>query len=80
MRTTAPDSPVRSTMSSNSEALVSRPLALIVYWNCWSPGTGGAPICPAETSRFCSRMAAMKSPGVIPRLASREGSSQIRMA
>ena len=35
-------------MFSNSSTSVSRPLVVTVYWNCWSVGAGGAPICPAD--------------------------------
>jgi hypothetical protein len=49
-------------------------------WNSVPLREGGAPITPAATWAFCSRIAAMTSLDVRPRAASFCGSSQMRIA
>ena len=43
-------------------------------------GVGGLPMLPAETSTFCSRIAAMMSEADSERAAARSGSIQMRIA
>ncbi len=59
--------------------LDSRPMVSRAIWNS-APGEGGAPIWPAATCRFCSRIARATSAVVRPRTASFSGSSHTRMA
>ena len=77
-RTISPSSPVLMTMSRNCCSSVRRPWALMASSNC-AFCAGGAPIWPAATCTFCSRMALMTSPLVSPRAASFCGSSHTRM-
>ncbi len=75
----SPDGPARMTMSPNSCSVLSRPCVFTEIWKLAWPGAGGAPTWPAATWTFCSRSAAITSPGVIEREASFSGSSQMRM-
>jgi hypothetical protein len=65
-------------MAANSSGSVSRPLVLMVSWNCWARSAGGWPIWPAATWTFCWAMAVTTSMAPSPRAASRAGSSQAR--
>ena len=71
--------PVFRTMSPNSSSVTSRPSAWIESVKSRAPGCGGAPIAPAETCTFCSRIARTISPAVIARAATWSGSSQMRI-
>src|ERR1700692_4339123 len=55
-------------MFANCSASISRPRVLMVYWKSWPLGTGGWPICPAATCKFCSRKTRITSPAVRFRL------------
>ena len=57
-----------------------RPCALIDTWSTEPAGVGGPPIAPAETSTFCSRLAATMSVADSERAAARSGSIQTRIA
>ena len=65
-RTTDPSGLARMMMLSNSLTLVSRPLVLMVSWNCWSCETGAAPIRPTGACTFCDWMAPATSLGETP--------------
>jgi hypothetical protein len=67
-------------ISSNSSAIVSRPLAVTGYSNVCPSGTGAPPILPAAAWRFSDCIAEITSSGVICWLAIRSGSSQTRIA
>ncbi len=79
-RVTAPSAEVRSTMSENSPSVCRRPWALTLSCSGTSVLLGDAPITPAATCTFCSRMARTTSEAVSPCWATFCGSSQTRMA
>ena len=56
-RTTSPFWPVLTTTSPNSSSFSRRPCVFSASWNS-EPSAGGAPIWPAATCRFCSRIGA----------------------
>ena len=74
-----PSGLARTMMRRNSSSLVSRPLVLIVSWNCWSWETGAAPMRPTAACVFCDLIASTISAGAILRLAIFCGSSQTRI-
>ena len=67
-------------MFSNSAGSLSRPTARTLTCRLWPAGAGCWPTWPAATCTFCSRSAATTSEALSPRLATRTGSSQSRMA
>ena len=77
---TAPPGAALTTMSPNSCSVVSRPLALIGSSKSAPVGEGEAPITPAATSAFCSRIALTMSLAERLRAATLSGSSQMRIA
>ena len=79
-RVTAPSGAVLRMMRPNSSAVVRRPRAFTENCMGTSPWVGDAPMMPAATWTFCSRMALTTSMAVRPRWATRLGSSQTRMA
>ncbi|MNR29997.1 hypothetical protein D3C85_1474220 [compost metagenome] len=66
-------------MSRNSSTVFSRPWALTLSCNGTSTGMGAAPMMPAATWTFCSRIAATTSAAVMLCRATFCGSSQTRM-
>ena len=79
-RVSSPVGPALTMMSANSSTVDSRPCALIETWKSAGRPWGGAPMEPADTWTFCSRMARSTSPAAMPRAAARSGSSQTRIA
>ncbi len=71
--------PTLTMMSPNCSGSLRRPSASTGTSQGWPAGAGGAPSCPAGTSRFWLRMAAATSPALMPRAAIFCGSSQARM-
>jgi hypothetical protein len=78
-RIAEPSGSMRMMMLPNSSGSDSRPLVVTVYWNCWSVGAGGAPICPAGTCTFCSATAFWMSATLTLSEVMRSGLSQKRM-
>lgn len=76
---TAPSGEVFRMMSRNSSSVCRRPRAFTFSCSGTSPSVGEAPITPAATCTFCSRMALTTSPAVMPRWATFCGSSQTRI-
>ena len=66
-------------MLSNSLLSRSRPAARTLIWYDCPSRAGESPTLPAATLTFCSRSALTTSPAVMPRAASRGGSSQSRI-
>jgi len=79
-RVTPPSPLLLSTMSRNSSSVCRRPWAFTENCRGTFPALGEAPMTPAATCTFCSRMARTTSPAVRPRWATFWGSSQTRMA
>ena len=64
----------------NWSGLVSRDRSVTIAESIWLSGPGCAPSWPAAIWVFCAWSAVTTSPGVRVKLASLNGSSQIRMA
>ena len=74
-----PSGLARNTISPNCSAVVRRPSVCRFIWNCWSGGTGSAPIRPIAAWLFCAWMALVMSEGARLSAVSRCVSNQMRI-